>query len=603
MTNISNIPNILIEILQLDNYKDADFVKIVKKYPRNGNSTYSKDDILKYIGEEIDKLNDIDLYEILKIDKNDLSKLKDMIKMKPMRTESGVTTVTVLTKPYACPGKCIFCPNDIRMPKSYIATEPGAQRALMFRFDPYTQVYKRLQALKNIGHPTEKIELLILGGTWSSYPEYYQIWFISQCFKAMNDFDVSHEEVQLQNIDIKNELSDDFNNTLRSNNPNISNLDYNHILNSYEYKEWKEKFVINDNLETYKELADEEKVKYMNNLWNELYMLHDINSNSKSRCVGLVLETRSDRLSENEVIRMRKLGATKVQLGIQILNDEVSDLNKRGETIQDCADAFNLLRKYGFKIHVHMMPNLLGASISDDKESWLKLFSDDNFKPDEVKIYPTSLIKYTDLESYYHKGEWIPYTTNELVDLIAYMMENTPEYSRLTRIIRDIPSTEIEAGNKTTNLREVVEHKLYKENRENKNIRAREVKDSIIQLDDLNLDIVEYHTYNSKEFFLQYITIDRKIAGFLRLSLVNHSDQAMIREIHVYGPALGISKYTKGDAQHMGLGQKLIQFAKKISFENKYKKIAVISAIGTREYYKKHGFDLTEDRLYQVLDL
>jgi len=607
--------------------------RALKQYPKDKSDLFSRD----HLTSGIDFVKSLHLPHIAN---KELDQLVDLVKLKPMRTQSGVTTVTVLTKPFMCPGECIFCPNDVRMPKSYIASEPGAQRAIANRFSPYLQTWNRLKALQNIGHPTNKIELLVLGGTWSSYPEKYQIWFISECFRAMNEFGA--KENKNWRLETKKELEDqtmttslssprfktsnagflfdefepqiqeylksDWNDELRK---QVGDLPYNSLVKTKEFLDHFSQFICN-----------EDSALVPSEGWIELERLHEINSKSTSRCVGLVLETRPDSINEREVYRLRRLGATKIQLGIQTLDDKVSEMNKRGEGRKETALAFNLLRAAGFKIHAHIMPNLYGASPEIDREVYRLLFELLDYKPDEVKIYPTSVIKHTQLHTLYEAGKYRPYTTHELVDLIADMMEMTPEYCRLTRIIRDIPSTEIEAGN----LREIVEHKLTKEGRVNPNIRDREIKNEKVTEEDLSLDIIEYYTTNSIEFFLQYITKHRKIAGFLRLSipikpdsenLVTSSkisssitrnsvmpelaDCAIIREVHVYGPSLQLGKGSFGQAQHLGLGTKLIVRAKEISAQRGFNKLAVISAIGTREYYEKRGFK--QHLLYQIAEL
>lgn len=582
------LESIVFELLEVDTITPKSIDKVLKRHPKDKNEIFSRDqliagiDMIKEAGSE---------------DTDVLDTLRSSIKMKPMRTESGVTTVTVLTKPFPCPGQCVFCPNDVRMPKSYIATEPGAQRALMNRFSPYGQVYNRLRALKNIGHPTAKIELLILGGTWSYYPKKYQAWFIKECFRAMNEFGINeHDEAQTITIDISQDLKEDYNEKLRA---EIGNKPYNQLIASREFKRDFNQYVV----EPESELTVDEA-------WNQLKREQDINSKGNSRCVGLVLETRPDSINEKEVLDLRRLGATKIQLGIQTLDDEISDLNKRGEHRIDTSKAFQLLRAGGFKIHAHIMPNLYGSTPQKDLEVYKELFDSLEYKPDELKIYPTSIIKNTELYKLWEEGKYHPYSTQELIDLIADCIEYTPEYCRLTRIIRDIPSTEIEAGNKTTNLREVVEHKLKKENRSNNNIRAREIGSKKVNAEDLHLDEVLYKTERTTEYFLQYITKDRKIAGFLRLSLphskVNSitselNDCAIIREVHVYGPALNLSTDSSGEAQHLGLGTKLIERAKELADAAGFPKIAVISSIGTREYYQKRGFELED--VYQVAKL
>lgn len=595
------LTGIYCEISTLEKVTSKALDKILKKYPKDKNEIFSRDQLIRGF-EWMVRENILNENESLKVEE-----LKTQIRMKPTRTISGVTTVTVLTKPFACPGRCVFCPNDVRMPKSYIASEPGAQRALMYRFNPYVQVYNRLKALENIGHPTEKIELLILGGTWSYYPKKYQVWFIKECFRAMNEFSGAIAKTTIPTIndvaDISEELKRDFNDELRE---KVGNKPYNQLLQTPEFKVYIAKFISEDDL----------SILSLEDLWNELTNQQEINSHGNSRCVGLVLETRPDTITEKEVYDLRKLGATKVQLGIQTLDDEISDLNKRGEHREETSRAFQLLRAGGFKIHAHIMPNLYGATPEIDLEVYKELFDSEQYKPDELKIYPTSIIKNTELYDLWQEGKYIPYTPQQLVDLIADCMEYTPEYCRLTRIIRDIPSTEIEGGNKTTNLRELVEYKLKKENRKNPNIRAREIKDKKVTLDDLFLDILEYKTELTTEYFLQYITKgnsdldERLIAGFLRLSIPNSQtniitaelhNSAIIREVHVYGPSLELKKDSTGEAQHLGLGTKLIEKAKEISKEKGFSKLAVISSIGTREYYEKRGFKLQE--IYQIVEI
>lgn len=595
----------LTAILKDGKLKPKDIDRVLKRYPKDQSKIFSRDQLIAG-ARWLKKENLISI---------DFELLINSIKLKPTRTISGVTTVTVLTMPWGCPGKCIFCPNDIRMPKSYIANEPGAQRALANRFNPYLQVFNRLQALKNIGHPTEKVELLVLGGSWSVYPEKYQVWFISECFRALNDFGLSSSELStiltskslkrdtttgfvtyLSNLDLEKLLPESVNSSIRKGQGEAT---YNKLIQNGDYKNRLSQII-----------SDEYKGIDLAKAWDELEGIHEFNSKSGSRCIGLVLETRPDLITKTEVVRLRRLGATKIQLGIQTLDDTVSKLNKRGEGRKETGRAFNLLRAGGFKIHAHMMPNLLGATVKTDLKSYKNLFVLSDYKPDEVKIYPTSVIKNTELFRIYEKGGYNPYETAELIDLVADMLEMTPEYCRITRVIRDIPSTEINAGNKKTNLRQLVEAKLKNEDRANNNIRAREVKSRSLDSSDLRLNTIKYATTNSTEYFLQYITKKNKIAGFLRLSIPASHDNsiikeldncAIIREIHVYGPSLEISKESSGQAQHLGLGTKLISQAKSLAVGNGFKQLAVISGIGTREYYKSRGFKL--NKLYQVSTL
>jgi len=488
------------------------------------------------------------------------------------------------------------------MPKSYIATEPGAQRALVNRFSPYLQMFNRLMALFNIGHPVSKIELLVLGGTWASYPSKYKVWFIYECFKAMNDFGELLENnfsntckvslnKEIENNPLLNFLfnsSLDINATIRK----VSNKKYyNELLQTKEYTDLFAKYVI-----------DESEKFDLSDLWFKLEEQHIRNEISKVRCVGLVLETRPDTINQEEVYNMRKLGATKVQIGFQCTDDEINKLNKRGERVEQIYNAFYLLRAGGFKIHGHFMPNLYGSTVQKDIQMYKEIFESPNLRPDELKIYPTSVIKDTELYEKYLKGEYKTYSREELQYLISELILLTPEYCRLTRIIRDIPSTEIEAGNKTTNLRQISEEIAQKKG-EDKNIRAREIKDQTIDSGAVFLKSLEYDTSFSKEMFLQFVTKENKLAGFLRLSLPKFTKNpissdldnvAMIRELHVYGPVVDIGSFSEGHAQHLGLGNKLLNNAFEISKSAGFKKVAVISAIGTRQYYLKRGFENTK---------
>ncbi|MEM7798621.1 MAG: tRNA uridine(34) 5-carboxymethylaminomethyl modification radical SAM/GNAT enzyme Elp3, partial [Chloroflexota bacterium] len=449
--------------------------------------------------------------------------LKTRIQMKPVRTQSGVTVVTVLTKPYPCPGKCVFCPTDVRMPKSYLHDEPGAQRAERYAFDPYKQTAGRIAALEKIGHPAEKIELLILGGTWSSYQRAYQEWFVKRCFDAMNGVDSES-------------------------------------------------------------LAEAQA----------------LNEQAKRRNVGLVVETRQDHIDIDEIRWMRTLGVTKVQVGIQSMDPKVLRLNKRGHDTQSTRNAFQLLRLGGFKIHGHWMPNLLGATPESDTADYRSLWEDPMVRPDELKIYPCMLLENAELYRYWQRGEYHPYSEEEVVDILVHCLLETPPYVRLTRVIRDIPTNNVVEGFTKSNLRQIAEGKLKKEGKRSREIRSREVRRETIAAKDLILNDVIYTTKRTTEHFLSFETAEGKIAGFLRLSLPNRStshplpeleDHAMIREVHVYGPALSLGVESQGEAQHAGLGSRLIERAIELARDADYQRIAVISAVGTRNYYRKHQFE------------
>lgn len=444
------------------------------------------------------------------------------IRMKPVRTLSGVTTVTVLTKPYPCPGKCIFCPTDVRMPKSYLPDEPGARRALEHAFDPYDQVAARVEALQSIGHPTDKVELLILGGTWSSYRRDYQEWFIQRCFEALNG-------------------------------------------------------------EASSSLLD----------------AHARNETADHRNVGLVVETRPDHINPEELAWLRKLGVTKIQMGAQSLDDRILELNQRGHTADETRQAVALLRAAGFKIVLHWMPNLLGATLESDRADFYRLW--DDLCPDEIKIYPTQLLENAELYHSWLQSEYQPYTTEELVELIADIKTSIPRYCRVNRIIRDIPSTNVVAGNKRTSLRQDVQMEMKRRGTQCECIRCREVRGQKIKNSSMTLDDLIYRVGRTEEHFLSYATQDDRLAGFLRLSLpgtgapdtglADLQGAAIIREVHVYGQSLQVGETAPGAAQHAGMGQNLVHEAEQIARAQGYKRLAVISAVGTREYYRNRGFE------------
>jgi elongator complex protein 3 len=452
------------------------------------------------------------------------------LQMKPTRSQAGVSVVTVLTKPYPCPGKCIFCPTDVRMPKSYLHDEPGARRAERHAFDPYDQTLGRIQALENIGHPADKIELLILGGTWSSYRRDYQEWFVKRCLDAMNGIDAK-----------------------------------------------------------------------------TLVEAQQINATAARRNVGLVIETRPDHVDGDELRRLRYLGVTKVQIGIQSLDDRVLALNKRGHDVAASRRAIRLLRLAGFKIHAHWMPNLLGATPESDLADFGRLWHDPAIRPDELKIYPCMLVENAELYDYWRRGQYMPYSEEEVTELLVACKVQVPRYVRLTRIIRDIPTTNVVEGNKKANLRQIVQQRMRERGLHCHCIRCREVRRRSVDAVELQLLVDTYRTDATTEHFLSYETADGRIAGFLRLSLPDQdaalplpelAGHAMIREVHVYGPAVPIGEESQGEAQHIGLGSRLIETARSMAGAAGYERLAVISAIGTRAYYARHGFEV--DGLYMT---
>ena len=450
--------------------------------------------------------------------------LEKILKKARIRSLSGIVAITVITKPYPCPGNCLYCPNFPNMPKSYVPNEPACMRAELNKFDPYKQIQTRIQTLQINGHPTDKIELIILGGTWSYYPKKYQKWFIKRCFDGAN-----------------NKTS-----------PNLE-------------------------------------------------ISQKTNESADNRIIGLTLETRPDYIDQKEIENMRALGATRVELGVQSLDNDVLNYNNRGHLVEDSIKATKLLKDAGFKVTYHMMLNLPGSNLKKDEKMFQELFSNPDFQPDQLKIYPCSVLKEAPLYQLFLDKKYKPYTEKELIDLLIKIKEKIPPYVRIIRIIRDIPSNYIVTGNKVSNLRQVIQAKMKKENKSCQCLRCREPHDISIDFKNIKLIRREYLANNGKEIFLSYEDVkNNKILAFLRLRLPNEwtfpylKNCAFVRELHSYGLVAPLKQNNDSNVQHKGLGNKLmIEGEKIIKEETNYNKIAVISGIGVRSYYHKLGYRLS----------
>ena len=450
-----------------------------------------------------------------------------LLRKREIRTLSGIAPLTVLTKPYPCPGRCIYCPAPKGMPKSYIATEPAAQRAFRLKFDPYKQVKARIKAYEDNGHSADKIELIVLGGTWSFYPKRYQEWFIKRCFEgAINRPAKSLAEAQKRN----------------------------------------------------------EKAKH--------------------RIIGLSLETRPDYVNVEELWRMRQLGCTHVQIGVQTLHQDILDLIKRDDTLENIARATALLRDFGFKITYHLMPGLPGSTPQKDLAVFKKVFSDPRFQPDMLKIYPCVVTKNSILYQWYKKGKYKPYSDRVLTNLIIRIKKVIPPYVRINRLIRDFPGPEIVAGNLVTNLRQI----LHEQGVECQCIRCREARKALVKEKDIKLVKRVYRAGQGTEYFISFESKDKKkLYAFVRLRLpegradrVFEEKTALIRELHTYGELIPVGSKRKA-VQHIGLGKRLMQEVEKLARKKGYKKIAVIAGIGVREYYRKMGYKL--EKTYMVKNI
>ena len=559
-------------------------------------------------------------------------RLLKVLRMKPRRSASGVATITVITKPWPCSSDCRYCPNDVRMPKSYLHDEPACARAEQNWFDPYLQVSTRLTALTQMGHATDKIELIVLGGTWSDYPRAYQLWFVRELFRALNDdavFGVAANPmlaragedkgaVLASDSDVPAEVSRrrawyrglgipatapelSANSAVTQAAVDAGELTYNQAVRALYGASGAWARVAAEQTATLEELEREQRV----------------NEAARHRVVGLVMETRPDAITPEALTLMRRLGATKVQMGVQSTDQRILDRNERRITIGRIGRAFELLRAFGFKIHAHAMVNLLGATPAGDRLDYRRLVTGPAFQPDEIKLYPCALIEGARLCRDFEAGRWRPYAEEELLGILVDDVLATPSFCRISRMIRDFSTDDIKAGNKKPNLRQLVEARLStsgaSEHPDVREIRFREVGTADIDTADLRLEVVSYTTTNTRERFLQWVTGDGRIAGFLRLSLPDSTyvrdhagelpirpGEAMIREVHVYGMATRVGDEGRA-AQHLGQGRALVERACCAARDAGYARINVISAVGTREYYRHLGF--TDCGLYQQKEL
>lgn len=504
-------------------------------------------------------MSNADILEFAKPEEKEI--VSGILKKKPTRTMSGVAIVAVMCHPHKCPhGRCFYCPESDIAPPSYTGEEPAALRGRMYEYHPYIQCFNRLKQLKKIGHPIDKVELIIMGGTFPSRDLCYQEWFVSQCLKAMTDFGLI-----IENKPANYEY----------------NLDYDEI-RSFE----------TGVLKTYPP--------------NDYVLISDVqsaNENSKVRCVGMTFETRPDYCKKDHINRMLDFGVTRVELGVQTLSDELYKKIKRGHTIADVIEANQLLRDSAIKVAMHMMPGLFSDE-KQDLKMFKRLFSDDSFKPDMLKIYPCLVTKGSELYDLWAEGKYAPYTDEEAVELIVKIKKILPKWVRTMRIQRDIPSTLIEAGVKKSNLGELVYNKLYEENINCKCIRCREIghkkTNKEYSLDDFDLFKESYAACEGVENFLSVEDINEEsIAGFLRLRFPskNHFREeigektALVRELHVYGNMIKIGGRNPKVGQHTGFGEKLLKEAENLAADNGYEDIAIISGIGTRNYYRKFGYE------------
>jgi len=448
------------------------------------------------------------------------------------RTISGVTPVAVMGKPIGCPGECVYCPNFSDSPKSYTPESPAVLRAKACNYEAGRQVAERLRILSGMGHPADKVELIVMGGTFLAYPSEYQYQFIKDCYDALNGFQSSSLE--------------------------------------------------------------EAKTA---------------NETAEHRCVGLCIETRPDWCGEEQVRAMLEFGTTRVELGVQTLDDDIFRLVKRGHAVADVIRATRLLKEYGLKVYYHWMPGLPGSDVGHDLELSSQLFNAADFRPDGVKIYPTLVVKGTELEKWYWEGRYQPYLDDEMVDLVMDIKTLIPKYVRIPRVMRDMPPQFIVAGCKDLALRSAVKRRMEEMGVQCRCTRCREYGHRLRdgwKVGEPRLKRVDYEASGGKEVFLSFEDEKETLFGLLRLrigGLAAGYDVAMVRELHVFGSEVPLGERHNAAVQHRGLGRELLEEAERVARDEfKMSRIAVISGVGAREYFRSE-FGYRLEGAYMVKDL
>jgi elongator complex protein 3 len=446
------------------------------------------------------------------------------------RTISGVTPVAVMAKPTGCPGSCIYCPTYPEAPQSYTPESPAVLRAVNCNYEAGKQIALRLKTLSEMGHPADKVELIIMGGTFLSYPEDYQYQFVKACYDALNGF----ESVDLESAKKANETT-----------------------------------------------------------------MH--------RCVGLCIETRPDWCNETQIQRMLEFGTTRVEIGVQTLDDEIYRLIRRGHGVTEVTRATKLLKEAGMKVYYHWMPGLPGSDPEHDLELSRQLFDDERFKPDGLKLYPTLVISGTELERWYHDDRYRPYAMDKLVELMVNIKSLVPPYVRISRVMRDIPPKFIVAGCKDLALRSAVKQQMTEEGISCRCIRCREYghrRRDGWKIGKPLLNRIDYRASDGTEIFLSFEDEQETLFGLLRLrvgdSMLKNDKITVVRELHVFGSEVPLGAQDDSAVQHKGLGSRLLAEAETISRDEFHaQKIAIISGVGARDYFRSEfGYKL--DGLYMT---
>ncbi|MEM3185613.1 MAG: tRNA uridine(34) 5-carboxymethylaminomethyl modification radical SAM/GNAT enzyme Elp3 [Conexivisphaerales archaeon] len=486
-------------------------------------------------------------YNLTKIPKNSeilssldtsvAERLEYLLRRKSVRTRSGIAVITVITKPFSCPhGTCIYCPGGVRFgtPQSYTRNSPAAAFGLERNYDPALQVRDYILNLKNNGHDVSKIELIVLGGTVLAMPQDYQIDFIKRCYETLNGKSAK---------DIAQAIKD--------------------------------------------------------------------NENALHRCVGLTIETKPDWCKEYHIDMLLSYGATRVEIGVQSLREDILRFVNRGHTLEDTVQAFRIAKDSSFKVVAHMMPRLPLATPETDIDDLMSLIDDPKYRPDMLKIYPTLVVEGTALYNLYKIGKYAPYSEEELIDILCRFKSKVPPWLRIMRIQREIPKEEIVEGTKAGNLRQLIKMRMMERGIRCRCIRCREIGhklasgeiDVIPRVEEAKLKRIDYEASEGREIFLSFEdTKTDSLFGFLRLRIpsgkehrpeIKGSETSLVRELHIFGQVVPISKQPEAreQAQHKGLGKSLLAEAERISRDEfGLKKQLVIAATGTKEYYRRQGY-------------
>lgn len=469
--------------------------------------------------------------------------VRTVVQRKPVRTASGVSPVAIMTSPHMCPhGKCLYCPggpaSEFSSSQSYTGDGPAAARAKQNDYDPYGQVRLRLEQLRYIGHPVDKIDLILMGGTMTARSHDYQEWFVRRALQAMNDYDCSKEPSP-------------------------------------------------DEVSTF--APESSEFRYVEDVKSE-------NESNDIRCIGITFETKPDWCGKEQINRMLRLGATKVEIGVQTTYERINREMHRGHGIRASKDANKRLRDQGFKVGFHMMPGQPGMSQEMCVEDFRRIFSNSDWKPDYLKIYPTLVVPGTRVYDMWDSNDFEPLTSEEAAELAAEVQRKyVPKYCRVQRVQRDIPANHIEAGVQKSNLRQISEQRIADSDGQCECIRCREVGLQDTTPSSVSLNVMTYESCNGTEHFISINGNNDELIGFCRLRFPDSpmrpelEDAAIVRELHVYGTEATLD--SSEEWQHQGYGSQLMNKAEALTKSAEYDKLSVISGIGARQYYvQKHDY-------------